>query len=425
MACVVASLCALVALTCASVQQAPPVAASSDHLAPARVSVNPAGASSAAATPPRQPEAKPRVELPLFYRSLGQLAAGTRTDPVRVAWLGDSHTLADFWTGTVRQRLTERFGAGGPGFLQAATQSYGRAGARVEVSGTFRREPKSPSKIVVQLDGVFGVAGTRVVAEPAARLTIEAGASASKPPLHVDVFFRLPSPADDFQLVTGSSTASARAATAATIGDKGVRAWSRAIEDGSKVELRVTNGHPELFGIAVESQRPGVVIDNYGINGARVGTTLAWDESTFTAMLRSRAPTLVVLAYGTNDVVSELGAERLAEQYRVLVSRLRAAGANECLLLGPPDLFRDGATHPRVTLIDATERAIAAELGCAYWSAFEAMGSAGGFARWLQEAPPLAAADGVHLTAAGYERLGSLLSDDLLASYEQSKPLIR
>ncbi|HKX39416.1 MAG TPA: hypothetical protein VJN20_12230, partial [Burkholderiales bacterium] len=52
-----------------------------------------------------------------FYDALSALDRGERKEHVRIAWLGDSHAQADFWTGYLRRALQKRFGNGGPGFV--------------------------------------------------------------------------------------------------------------------------------------------------------------------------------------------------------------------------------------------------------------------------------------------------------------------
>ena len=56
--------------------------------------------------------------LATFFGGLTELKNGMRKEHVRVLWLGDSHTNADFLSGTVRSALTAGFGDGGPGFVR-------------------------------------------------------------------------------------------------------------------------------------------------------------------------------------------------------------------------------------------------------------------------------------------------------------------
>jgi hypothetical protein len=62
--------------------------------------------------------------------------------------------------------------------------------------------------------------------------------------------------------------------------------------------------------------------------------------------------------------------------------------------------------------IDQVEARAANELGCSYFSPYQAMGGEGGYARWAAES--LVARDRVHLSPAGYTRLGGLVVEHLL-----------
>jgi lysophospholipase L1-like esterase len=161
------------------------------------------------------------------------------------------------------------------------------------------------------------------------------------------------------------------------------------------------------------------VLDTVGIDGARVATPLAWDGATWVSELARRHPRLVVAAFGTNEVYQEWPVERYGPQYEALKARIASAAPDaSCLFIGPTDVMRQGVTDPRVREIDAMQRAAAERLGCGFVSLFEMMGGEGAYGRWMKQDPPLAAHDGVHLSRAGYEKLGVALADLLFADYD-------
>jgi lysophospholipase L1-like esterase len=260
------------------------------------------------------------------------------------------------------------------------------------------------------------MSGTRFVATAGARLSVEA-AAAGAGPRRWEVSFRARAGQDELEIQAGSTRVLATRALAAQPAGTLIQ---RVVLDSeaSKLEVTVKSGKPELFGVVLETGQGGVVVDNLGINGARTATPLAWDERGLVEQVKARDPSLLILAYGTNDVVSELAPSRLTEQYRTLLGRLRQAAPDaDCLLMGPPDLAQDGATHPRVIAIDDVEARAAAELGCGYFSMFYGMGGRGSLIAWMRAKPPLAAGDGIHLLPAGYARLGALLAEALIAGF--------
>jgi lysophospholipase L1-like esterase len=126
----------------------------------------------------------------------------------------------------------------------------------------------------------------------------------------------------------------------------------------------------------------------------------------------------VVIAYGSNEVLERTAPWHYAERYVELVRRVRAAaGEISCAVLGVPDQAQpDWTTPPRVREIEATQRQVAADQGCAFVSALDAMGGPGSFRTWLKQDPPLASADRIHLTPKGYAELGGKVAAALLGS---------
>jgi lysophospholipase L1-like esterase len=129
------------------------------------------------------------------------------------------------------------------------------------------------------------------------------------------------------------------------------------------------------------------------------------------------------VAFGTNEVVAPEAPERFGPDFRGVVERLRRAVPElDCVLLGPTPLEEHGRTRPRVVAIDQMEAQAADELGCSYFSPYQAMGGEGGYSRWSAESPPLTARDGVHLSPAGYARLGGLVVEHLLQGVVVASP---
>jgi hypothetical protein len=65
------------------------------------------------------------------------------------------------------------------------------------------------------------------------------------------------------------------------------------------------------------------------------------------------------------------------------------------------------------------QQTVAEERGCVYWNARAAMGGEGSFARWKRTTPRLASPDLIHITGAGGQLLGDVLTDLLLDAYDR------
>jgi lysophospholipase L1-like esterase len=339
-----------------------------------------------------------------------------RAEPVRILWLGDSHTAADFWPEAVRKPLQAAFGAGGPGFLYLGLGVYRHGGVKIQREGKWRVEPRRPSLWIRQNDGIFGLGGIRAVPEDATgKLRLELSTDIVRGKARWDLAFRLPTGKARFVVSVEGGESRAVDTTTATVG--AISHLTFQTERGAAVTISGAVGEPELLGAIVESAEPGgVVIDNLGINGARIATPLAWEPGSWVELARLRNPALVVFAYGTNEVGDQVAPFRYGPQLEALVALARqAAPSADCLVVGPTDREGPGWTPlPRVREIETVERQTAERLGCAFFSVVDAMGGDGSLRRWAEQDPPLAAVDRVHLTPRGYAELGGITAKLLL-----------
>ena len=370
----------------------------------------------------RDPE---RLDLPRFYGDLAALEGHTRQDSVRLVWLGDSHTAADYLTGALRARLQTRFGAGGPGFVRVGQRPYRHSQVRWACDGAWKIEPVPPPRRTPFDDGVFGLGGLRAVPDSApAQAGFEVSPGIAHGQLRWQLWYSL-TEGDSFKLtLAGVSQVVTKATVAQDLPGAGF--VSLALESAleGKLELLTQRGEPRFYGLIVEGSQPGVVLDAVGIDGARLATTLAWGEASFEAALRARAPSLVALAFGTNEAFDADKPEKYRDQYRALLERVRVGAPDaECLIVGPPDANAvAGGSEPRVAELDTLQRVVAGELGCGYLSQFRIMGGAGSYSRWARETPKLARGDRLHLSAKGYEVMANGMADRLLAAYDERSP---
>ncbi len=357
--------------------------------------------------------AGPSSPIAPFFDALSDLKAGKRQEHVRIFWLGDSHTAADFLSDTVRDALWKENAEGGPGFVRVGLRPYRHGRARVDVVGKWQRVPYQPSRRSPSHDGVFGLAGIRTVPDLGASATVSLYRSKLQGPVRWQLLYRLPAGArlrvrlGDADVVIDEKTESEAV--------EGSSIRRLVLEGSPEDELKVFHvaGSPELFGAYVESaSTPGVVLDTAGIDGARVATALAWNAEAWQAELRDRSPDLLVIAYGTNEAFDRGAPEKYGPELEELVGRARTAVPGlPCFILGPPDsASRSGGSEPRVWEITRVQEAAAAKLGCQFVSLARSMGGEGSFETWMQEEPPLARRDRIHFTVDGYERQGELLS---------------
>lgn len=406
-----------------SASAAPPEATAAPPASAAPSAATSAASSAAPAEAPAPAEASaPRPgdgPYARFFAALRDLEQGKRRDHVRVAWLGDSHTAADFWSGALRMVLQKRFGHAGPGFVHLGFEAYRHDGVKAVVEGKWRMRPKGPSTMTITGDGVFGLGGILFIPDGGgsrAQLSLTEPAFSGR--TRWDVCYRMSTPNDQLTVsLTGAEPVVVKATPESPPG--AIRHLSLPGDAGATLTVTPSGGAPELCGAVIEGDpaaRRGVVVDTLGINGARLGTPLAWSEPSWAAELARRAPSLAVIAYGTNES-GDINADpsTYGRQLTEVLARIRRVQPEvDCLALAPTDR-RD--TPDRTPLVRDAIREAARANGCGFWDTYEVMGGKGSIDAWGKEKPPRAAKDGVHLTSRGYREIGFKLADEVLKGY--------
>ncbi|HEV8247139.1 MAG TPA: GDSL-type esterase/lipase family protein [Polyangiaceae bacterium] len=382
-----------------------------------------ASASGRAGSNPNPPPAEPEaLRLARFFHALDELSGGQRHDHVRVLWLGDSHTAADYLTGAVRKSLQDRFGIGGPGYLRVGLGTYRHSLVKVTREGAWHIEPTPPPRRSRQDDGVFGLGGLCALAEPPARARLELREGSVRGTARWQVLFDA-DPNATLKLKLGSRQELLSASTAEKPAGSSIRHVTFEAPATDALELTAAAGKVRVYGAIAESSEPGLVLDTLGIDGARVATALAWDKDAFSAEVAARHPDLAVMAYGTNEAFDSARTDRYTAELGELVARLRRGQPElDCVIVAPPDAGTvDGGSPPRLIEVERAQRDAARQLGCGFYSLRLAMGGEGSYWQWLREDPPLARPDRLHFSPRGYEKLGNGFADALLAAYDQRK----
>jgi lysophospholipase L1-like esterase len=355
-----------------------------------------------------------------FFASLGR--AARKQGKARIVFYGDSHTAPDLITGRLRSSLQAEFGDAGPGFVMPGkpfphhhhtlveyAPSKGLTGARINRSVR---------------EGKFGMFGAALKAKRAVTVHMRTRhyGKASGQASELELYY-LKQPGGGRVQVSLDGRALGAVSTRSKVVGGGYQHYR--VPDGlHEIVLRTSEGAVTLLGLTLERKQAGVVVDTLGIPGARAKFHLLWDEQLYAEQLKKRDPDLVVMAYGTNEAGDEdLSLSDYEQTVRKTVSRLRGLAPHaSCLLLGPtdrPEKLEDGRWAPRAAVlsVNALQRKIAGELGCAFVDVQAAMGGPLSIIRLAEADPPYAARDFVHLTMRGYEALGDALYAALLRTY--------
>ncbi len=355
-----------------------------------------------------------------LHRALRRAGAGE--GQARLVFYGASHVASDLFTGYIRRELQARYGDAGHGFVVPVHpwRTYRHRDINIESDGD--RWETVRVRVGDSEVGRVGLAGLAMTSKRPGSFgsvhTAEQGEHGRTASLFELYYMKHPRGGDMDVLIDGRKARriSTRAAKTST-----GYATFRVPDAPHRFEIRTLSKQPVwLFGLAVERDQPGVIVDTLGINGSRARYQLLWNEAVYQEHLRRRKPDLVVLAYGTNESGDESPLEDYERDLRAVVKRMRdTVPEASCLLIGPSDrpmqveerVFEDRSRTARV--IEVQHR-VALEHGCGFFDLVAFQGGALSMVQWAASDPAYASQDHVHYTRLGYQRLGEVLLSALL-----------
>jgi lysophospholipase L1-like esterase len=341
--------------------------------------------------------------------------------------LGDSHTAADFFTGRVRERLQQMYGAGGTAYLVPGKPHLGVRSALFESEAsddwTYEALQKSDENRRFYLSGFNAVAR-----HAGASLSLKARGGLAYDRLEV-AFLKQPGGGRAEVLVDGEpggqidldGAAAARATLDLQPSTTGAGGFH-------EIAVRALSDAPvTVTGVEVARDGDGASYISLGFPGATAQLLQKLAAENLADELRRLAPDVVVLAFGTNEGFDDaLDVAAYAAQYEKIVRRIEALRPGvRIVLIGPPDGARrtaaaDGAapcplqTPPKLAQVRDAQRRLAGRVGAVFWDWSSAMPGPCGAQVWAAANPPLMARDYVHLTMEGYKQSADRFADFLI-----------
>ncbi|MDP3369819.1 MAG: GDSL-type esterase/lipase family protein [Brevundimonas sp.] len=362
------------------------------------------------------------------FEALLATEAGRRARPVHILQIGDSHTAGDRITGKMRSALQARFGKAGRGVLPPGVPYAGYAPYQVQVGATGWVSElaalQPPGGTWAQSVGLSGVRATGS-GDAVMRFVLDRGAEAT----NIGICGRA--------LGTGPGLSVEANDTITGLDFNGPEPEGEVCHEillqqsTTMVRLIPVGRGVLLDSVRLDGIRPGVVLSNLGRVGATLRDLAARDEAIVATELAMWRPSLIVLAFGTNDGFEDgLDPVAYATLLRGQVDRMRRlAPAASLLILGAPEALRSGAAGgcsadgvrappPGLAVVRDVQRRVAADMGVAFWDWHGRMGGDCSADRLATVGEPLMRGDRVHFTSAGADWIGGVLSDDLMAAYD-------
>lgn len=359
-----------------------------------------------------------------FYAALAATARREDARVTRVAHFGDSTIALDGITMTVRERLQQRFGDAGHGFVLAARGflPYRHHHVRHDSEGPWRVFDITHLGLS---DGLYGLGGAQSRSVSGGTATFENAdddAPVGRTFSHFELFYQRHPRGGQFDVrVDGGEWVRVDTRGTETVDD----AYTLDLPDAAhRVDVRTTgHGETRAYGAVLERSGPGVVYDSLGMVGARAARLRGFAPDHLHDQLARRATDLVVIAFGGNDADDQRSPEEWLEIFRGVTSFVRSAAPDtSCLLFAPLDQAeRDQRGNVRTMeavprIVDAMRAAAEAE-GCGFFDTYRAMGGEGAMGRWYRHNPRWATGDFRHATPTGYRVVGQLYYTALLDGF--------
>jgi lysophospholipase L1-like esterase len=385
-----------------------------------------------------------------LHRALAQLSGG-RAERVSIVMIGDSHTAGEHFSGRLRQLFQERFGNGGRGMLPPGYPFPYWRPYQVEVA-------QKGGWTVLSSNGVhypqvpYGLSGFITQSR---RRDDTMTMNADSPFDSVDIgFFRQPSGGHFTVSLDGR-----RVEDVETSGPTYQLAKKTIAANGAtRLELRTRgDGVVSIADWAVWHRERGVTLSSFGFSGAEIGIIDHWDAGNLGRQLQDLAPSLIILAFGTNEGFRppvDLGDYQTIYESRLAQLHTMAPSAS-IVVVGPPDADRlpdfCGIRGPRRDTIGCTPLSAAeaadyssmmsrrdkrlcrwhtpagiavvreAQIEAArrqnafFWDWSSVEGGACGANNWVPQ--QLMRADRVHMFESGYGLSAERLFDELMRGY--------
>lgn len=366
--------------------------------------------------------------LDQLWSACDQAQATAQT--VSVIHLGDSHVQAGHFTKPIRKSFTQRWGDGGIGWVapfrllgtnppihtNVRASSAGTSGIKITEKDYDRESPtgmvlqtKESGDITYTFQCGGGQTFDRIVIYRQRETEPFTLSGDSLRTLAQDTLTREPIVTDT--LLVGHYVSSAEVTAPASA------VW---------------------YGASLERSSGGVLVHTIGYNGA---TYYTYGKGSFASSVAILRPRLIILSLGTNESVSRsFSRNGFGAEVARMVQSLRASNPDCAIVLTSPlanyqrirtaHKRRRGKRRRRRTVYRTTYRANtncqlvaeelqqqARELGCGYIDLFAHFGGAAGAGQLHSDG--ILSGDRVHLTAAGYNKVGEAIATSLQANYEQ------
>jgi len=374
-----------------------------------------------------------QTSLHNFYNSLTKLKVSG--GKIRVLHYGDSQVEGDRMTRYIRNELQKEFGGTGPG-LVPAYQVIRTSSVRQDKSDNWKRYTAYGKKDTTLQHRNYGLLASFSRYAPLPD-SIE-NTDTLKAWLKIEPanygFYRVKKFSQMNMLLGGNTKLVTITITVDSIVvlqdvikantfNRKIKIKFKSTPSQIKIDFEGLDS-PDVYGISLESNS-GVIVDNIPLRGAS-GTLFRGISKTQLERQYGEEPIrLVILQFGGNSVpyIDTKGRAKNFGNYfksnlRYLKSILPKASF---IVIGPSDMATkvkgEFVTYPMLETIRNEVQKAAQAQGASYYDMYEVMGGNGSMSEWVDAEPSLAAADYVHFTTKGANKMAASFYEALKKDY--------
>jgi hypothetical protein len=364
-----------------------------------------------------------------FFRALRGLPRSS--EPVRIAYYGDSIIEGDMLTRDLRLNLQAQFGGSGVGYLPITSEV---SLFRNSIGHSFSPEWQSLSLLQADRLAPLGIAG--MVFIPACQEDPEGGLFCTS-----WVEYRAVKSAEKPNRIQTVRLFYSHAPPSASVEYVADKAEPKTInlQPGPEIQETILSPDPparkiritftaragfNVYGASLEGEK-GILLDNFAMRGNSGIPLIRIPNSQLSGFERLLRYRLIILHFGANVATPdpqdfswyEIGLIKMIRHFQVSFPE------TAFLLVSCSDRsYKDGldyVTIPAIPQLVETQRRAAQKTGVAFWNLYAAMGGENAMARWVDYHPSLAALDYTHFSLLGAKRIADDFYRALMDGYKR------
>lgn len=338
---------------------------------------------------------------------------------LKILHIGDSHIQADLFTGYVRNRLQEKLGKGGRGFVfpYAAAKTHSAYDYTTSSKGKWEFSRNIFSDASFEM-GICGASIHTKDSSASFKFSFRKGELDTSFKI-IKIYLKKSEQSFNLKLKACNTELPIELNCNEKNNLPYILIHLAQISDTLKFEINKTDTSQnflECYGMLIESEKEnGILYCSVGINGA--GYTSILHEKLLPSQLYEFNPDVVIIDLGANDFYKgPFNKDLMAKNLLSIIDTIRKFSQEPLIIItNSQDIYRRRLNIAACKDFSELTRNIAMQKKCAFYDYYNVSGGRYSMRKWLSN--KLAKKDKVHLTTEGYCVKGELFVNAILNSY--------